>query len=178
MKQGIAVKPPLGLALFLAALLFPAVLEAHGVEVSRVTGAAEFGAETVRFMYSTGEEMSFALVRVFAPSRPDVEILQTLTDRNGCFSFIPDEEGEWRVSAEDDMGHRGEIRINVGAGNAGAVETASGGLIKTPLVLRLILGLSLILNIFAAYRFILRRRVLAADVPPRDARGKGGEHAY
>jgi nickel transport protein len=174
MRRGIAIAP-----LFLAALLFPALLAAHGVEVSRVTGETEFGAETVRFMYSTGEEMSFAVVRIFAPSRPDVEILQSLTDPNGYFSFIPYEEGEWRVSAEDDMGHRGEIRINVGGGNTGAAETASGGPLKTPLVLRLILGLSLILNIFAAYRFMLGRRVLAAGaVPPRDAPGKGEEHAY
>jgi nickel transport protein len=158
-----------------AALLFPAGLAAHGVEVSLVTGETEFGGETVRFMYSTGEEMSFAVIRVFAPSRPGVETLQSLTDRNGYFSFVPDEAGEWLVSAEDDMGHRGEIRINAGAsGKAGA--EVSGG--KAPLILRLILGLSLILNIFTVYRFVLGRRAPAAGKESRVAAGKGGEHAY
>jgi nickel transport protein len=178
MKRRNRVKPPLVVVLLAGALLFPAGLAAHGVEVSLVTGETEFGGETVRFMYSTGEEMSFAIIRIFAPSRPGVETLQSLTDRNGYFSFIPDEAGEWRVSAEDDMGHKGEIRINAGpSGNAGAA--ASGGTGKAPLVLRLILGLSLILNIFAVYRFILDRRALAAGkaVRPRGA-GKGGEHAY
>jgi nickel transport protein len=179
MKQRNLVKPLAVVLLLAAALLFPIGLAAHGVEVSLVTGETEFGGETVRFMYSTGEEMSFAVIRIFAPSRPGVETLQSLTDRNGYFSFIPDEAGEWLVSAEDDMGHRGEIRINVGAsGNAGAA--ASGRTGKAPLVLRLILGLSLILNIFTVYRFILGRRALAAGkgARPRGAAGKGGEHAY
>jgi nickel transport protein len=132
-------------------------------------------------MYSTGEEMSFAIVRIFAPSRPDVETLQSLTDRNGYFSFIPDEEGEWRISAEDDMGHKGEIRINAaGSGNAGTTGAVSGGTAKTPLVLRLILGLSLILNIFVLYGFILGRRARRAGNGGRlrGTPGKGGEHAY
>jgi nickel transport protein len=172
MKRGTALKPAPLLVLLAAALVFPAALAAHGVEVSLVTGETELGGETVRFMYSTGEEMSFAIIRIFAPSRPDVETLQSLTDRNGYFSFIPDEPGEWRVSAEDDMGHRGEIRINVG-GSAGAV--VSGGTGKTPLVLRLILGLSLILNIFAVYRFVLGRRVPA---PGKLREAAGGKHAY
>jgi nickel transport protein len=147
-----------------AALLFPAVLAAHGVEVS--FGAEAFGSEAVRFMYSTGEEMSFALVRVFAPSRPDTETLQSLTDRNGYYAFVPDEEGEWRITAEDDMGHKGEIKTTVAAVGTGAAPggsaAASGG--RGPVVLRVILGLSLILNIFAAYGFALGR--------------KGGKHAH
>jgi nickel transport protein len=173
MKGRNVVKPLPVVVLLAAALVFPAALAAHGVEVSLVTGETEFGGETVRFMYSTGEEMSFAVIRIFAPSRPDTETLQSLTDRNGCFSFVPDEAGEWRVSAEDDMGHKGEIRINVaGSGKPGLAGTASGGTGKGPLVLRLILGLSLILNIFTVYRFVLGRRVPAAGP------GKGGEHAY
>ncbi|MDR2133949.1 MAG: hypothetical protein LBP27_02485 [Treponema sp.] len=153
------------------ALLFPAILAAHGVEVSRATGTAGFGTETVRFMYSTGEEMAYTVVRVYAPSGPGTEIVQSITDRNGYYSFVPDEEGEWRISAEDDMGHKGEITLAVaGGGNAGA-GNAAGGTGAAPPALRVILGLSLILNIFAAYGFILGRGFKAG---PR----KGGEHAY
>jgi nickel transport protein len=155
------------------ALLFPAILAAHGVEVSLATGAAGFGAETVRFMYSTGEEMAYTLVRVYAPSKPDTEIIQSVTDRNGYYSFVPDEEGEWRITAEDDMGHKGEISLTVtgGGASAGSAVNAAGGTGGVALTLRVVLGLSLILNIFAVYSFILGRR-------PEAGSGKGGEHAY
>jgi nickel transport protein len=163
------------LALFASgiALLFPAMLAAHGVESSVATGTTGFGTETVRFMYSTGEEMAYTLIRVYAPSRPDTETVQSITDRNGYYSFVPDEEGEWRITAEDDTGHRGEIKLAVDAsGNAAAVSGGTGG---TPLALRILLGLSLILNIFAVYRFVLRR---AKTPAPEAGPPKGGEHAY
>jgi nickel transport protein len=156
------------------ALLFPVILAAHGVESSIATGAAGFGAETVRFMYSTGEEMAFTLVRVYAPSRPDTETVQSITDRNGYYSFVPDEEGQWRITAEDDAGHRGEIKLTVAA--SGGVATVSGGTGGTPLAARVVLGLSLILNIFAVYRFILGRALQKAG--PEAERSKDGEHAY
>jgi hypothetical protein len=49
---------------------------------------------------------------------------------------------------------------------------------KASLILRLILGLSLILNIVTAYRFILGSRAPAAGKESRVATGEGGEHAY
>ncbi|MDR2094952.1 MAG: hypothetical protein LBP76_05465 [Treponema sp.] len=161
------------------ALLFPAILAAHGVEVSVATGTTGLGTESVRFMYSTGEEMSFALVRVYPPSKPDTEIVQSITDRNGYYSFVPDEEGEWRITAEDDMGHKGEITLTAaGGGNAGVENAVSAGSASggTPLALRVILGLSLILNIFAVYSFILGRRLRPRR--PAKASPQGGEHAY
>jgi nickel transport protein len=157
------------------ALLFPAMLAAHGVESSVAAGAAGFGTGTVRFMYSTGEEMAFALVRVYAPSRPDTEIVQSITDRNGYYSFIPDEEGEWRITAEDDAGHKGEIKVTVTA-SGGCAAAVTGGIGGTPLALRVILGLSLIVNIFAVYSFILGRGPKAAV--PEAWFKKGGGHAY
>jgi nickel transport protein len=156
------------------ALLFPAILAAHGVEPSVATGTTGFGTETVRFIYSTGEEMAYTLVRVYAPSGPGTEILQSITDRNGYYSFVPDEEGEWRITAEDDTGHRGEIKLTVAGSKDAAVVPRGTG--DTPLTLRVIFGLSLILNIFAAYSFILRRRIKATG--PEAGSQKGGEHAY
>ncbi|MDR1319520.1 MAG: hypothetical protein LBJ90_07835 [Treponema sp.] len=154
------------------ALLFPVILAAHGVESSIAAGAAGFGTGTVRFMYSTGEEMAFTLVRVYAPSRPDTETVQSITDRNGYYSFVPDEEGEWRITAEDDAGHKGEIKLTVTA--SGGAAAVSGG--TPPPALRVILGLSLILNIFAVYRFILGRAIKTPG--PEAGNRKGGEHAY
>jgi hypothetical protein len=147
-----------------AALLFPVVLFAHGVEVSLATNTVS--SETVRFMYSTGEAMSFAIIRVYAPSKPGVETVQSITDRNGYFSFVPDEAGEWQITAEDGMGHKGAIMVssNAAGENPGA-EMAPDGTAKMPLGLRITLGLSLILNVFALYHVALKKRGARKDAP-------------
>jgi nickel transport protein len=94
-----------------AALLFPAALFGHGVEVYEETDRTRGSVRVIRFTYTTGEAMMYARVFVYPPSSPAMEILQGTTDRNGVFCFLPDESGEWRLEAEDGMGHKGEIRI-------------------------------------------------------------------
>jgi hypothetical protein len=167
--------------LLAAALLLPAAVFAHGVEIYDETGQA--GVRTLRFMYSTGESMFFASVKVYPPSTPDATVQESMTDRDGYFSFVPFENGSWRLTVEDDMGHKGEIRLAVtgagsgdDAGNAAASSAAKAGTGRAPLALRIILGLSLILNIFAVYNFILRRGLKAPG--PEAGSQKGGEHAY
>jgi nickel transport protein len=181
------------IVLFLtAAFLLPSAAFAHGVEIYDETGRA--GARTVRFMYSTGEAMLFAPVKVYSPSAPDATIQESMTDRDGYFSFVPFEDGPWRLAVEDGMGHRGEVTLTItrsGAdqGNDAAATTVAGaaGTVPGPLPLallpgalplavRILLGLSLILNIFAVYNFILRR---GAKTPgPEAGIKKGGGHAY
>ncbi|GHT71961.1 hypothetical protein FACS1894110_25910 [Spirochaetia bacterium] len=144
--------------LFLAVILFlPAAAFAHGVDISDVTGQA--GVRTIRFGYTDGEYMLFAKVKVYAPSTPEATVQESMTDRDGYFSFVHFERGDWRLTAEDGMGHKGEIVIAV------ADEAAPGELIaerntsssnKLPRPIAVILGLSLILNVFAFYRFVLK----------------------
>jgi nickel transport protein len=147
-----------GALAFLAAVFFPGGLFGHGVEVYDISGPE--GPLAIHFKYSTGEGMAYAQVRLYAPSRPDTEVLLSLTDRNGRFSFVPDEEGVWTVEASDGMGHQGSITITGTAETAasgaamGTAPEAAGG--KTPLFPRLILGLSLTANIFGLYYFVLR----------------------
>jgi nickel transport protein len=141
-----------GAALFLGLILFPGGLFGHGVEVYDISAD---DTAAVHFKYSTGEGMAYAQIRLFAPSRPETEVLLSLTDRNGRFSFVPDEEGPWTVEASDGMGHQGSITVRAESSGAGmGTSPEAGG--KPPLVSRLILGLSLILNIFAFYNFVLR----------------------
>jgi nickel transport protein len=144
----------LALLLSAAGLWFPGALFAHGVEVYDISGSADKPVATVHFTYSTGEPMAFTKVKVYPPAHPEQEILLSLTDRNGLFSFTPDEPGEWRVEAADGMGHQGSITLQSSAHEAQAPEKTAGG--KVPLLLRMILGLSLILNIFATYSFVLK----------------------
>jgi hypothetical protein len=99
-------------ALFIGAvLLVPMALFGHGVEASEKTGGDRDSVRVIRFAYTTGEAMLYARVVVYPPSNPAREILLGTTDRNGIFCFLPDERGEWRIVAEDGMGHRGEITI-------------------------------------------------------------------
>lgn len=137
-----------GVLLFLW-ILIPETLFPHGVEVSNITAETSGAVQTVYFKYSTGEPMMYAKIRLYPPATPDIEILQSITDRGGYFSFVPDESGEWRITAEDGMGHQGEI--TVAAGNEQSSEHkdpagGSGG--KLPVPLAAVLGISLILNGF------------------------------
>jgi nickel transport protein len=94
-----------------AALLFPAALFGHGVEVREESDGARGSVRVIRFKYTTGDAMMYARVFVYPPSSPTREILQGTTDRNGVFCFLPDESGEWRLEVEDGMGHKVEIKI-------------------------------------------------------------------
>jgi len=146
--------------------LLCADINAHGVEAYDATGAMNDSIRTARFVYSTGEPMSYSKIKLYPPSSSGTEILQSLCDRNGYFSFAADEAGEWRVTVEDGMGHKGEITIEVDntddADNASETYTAgdsgSAGIKSIPLVLRCILGLSIILNVFAVYFFVLAKK--------------------
>jgi nickel transport protein len=160
-----------------AGIVLPGKMYAHGVEVYDLTGDSERAVGIVCFKYSTGEPMMYAKVKLYPPSRPGVESLQSVTDRNGLFCFIPDEAGEWRVDAEDGMGHKGTIIIGVpealadvpldispdlstgAASQMGAAsktsKTGREGAVfgNIPRPLGIVLGLSLILNIFSGWHF-------------------------
>lgn len=130
--------------------MLPAILFSHGVEVLEV----ESGAKIVRFSYTDGEPMMYAKIKVYPPSAPKTETIKSLTDENGFFAFVPDEEGEWRVEAQDGMGHRGKIAINTLLADGEVKQSAQ----NSSAAFRIILGLSLLFNIFAVYGFALRKR--------------------
>jgi uncharacterized GH25 family protein len=136
--------------LVMAVLLLPpaAAAFAHGVEVSGETGRPDV--HTVRFTYTDGESMLFAKVKVFPPSSPDAAAQESAADRYGYFSFVPFESGQWRLTAEDGMGHRGEIFVTA-AGEAAAKPADAAPAGALPLPAAAALGLSLILNVFALW---------------------------
>jgi hypothetical protein len=106
--------------------------------------------------------MAYAKIHLYPPSKPDTEVLQAISAWNGYFSFVPDEAGDWRVTAEDGMGHKGEIIVGSGqwtvdSGSSGSMpNSGTGG--KIPLPLSAVLGLSLLANIFTTLYFISQRR--------------------
>lgn len=132
--------------------MLPALLLSHGVEVSE----SENSVKIARFSYSDGKPMMYAKIKLYPPKTPTVETIKSLTDKNGFFAFVPDEEGEWRVEALDGMGHRSEIKLNVVKASLDTTDPEEN-LTQTSIIFRMILGLSLLLNIFAVYSFVLKR---------------------
>ena len=154
--------------LFCCVLLFFSVTElglsgdadAHG------TGHRVLDAEhpvAVSFFYSDETPMSYAEVLVFSPSDQKVEHQNGRTDKNGRFAFCPDAAGKWLLKAEDGMGHAAEALVEVKAeGAAGdekatdAAPSASSG--SSSKALKIIAGLSLILNLSLVGYFMGRRK--------------------
>lgn len=133
--------------LVFAGLALAGPAAAHGVGWSE---RAADPAKVIAFAYSDGEPMAFATIRVKAP---DGSIFQQgHADRTGVFAFVPAAPGDWTVEAKDGMGHRAVARINAAAG----ITTVKPDP-PTPSVIRTLLGLSLILNLAFAARFLLSR---------------------
>ena len=99
----------LRMMILLFLLLLPSVVLAHGVE-----GEVEYheGCVIVTATYDTGEPMSYAKVEIHAPDSK-VKFQSGRTDRNGCFAFVPDVPGKWRVVVSDGLGHRLELSVEV-----------------------------------------------------------------
>ncbi|MDD2901664.1 MAG: hypothetical protein PHU44_04455 [Syntrophales bacterium] len=88
-------------------LLSPSRVLAHGVE-----GTVQPGGMAVACRYSSGEAMSYAKINVLPPGA-NQPFQVGYTDKNGRFCFYPDTLGEWRVTADDGMGHKLEVKVPV-----------------------------------------------------------------
>ena len=84
---------------------------AHGVRYS-----VSEGATVVTATYDDGNSMAFCDVAVFAPGGNEETYQEGTSDRNGCFAFVPDTNGTWRVTVDDGMGHLVEVEIKIDSG--------------------------------------------------------------
>ncbi len=114
-------------------------------------------AMTAEFYYSDGEAMSYAGVLVFGPGDEKTEYQNGRTDRNGRFAFYPDKNGTWRIEANDGMGHKAQAAVEVREEKSAETEAEknispshaeSGNKGTSSMLLKSVLGLSLIFNIF------------------------------
>ena len=130
-------------------MALPAGAAAHGTDYRVLDPAPVIAAE---FFYSDKEPMRYAEVLVFSPENRDVEYQNGRTDKNGRFAFCPETPGKWRIRVNDGMGHAVRAEIPVDPTETGKKEI-NGLSDKKPLAaaskwLKIILGLSLVLNIF------------------------------
>jgi nickel transport protein len=78
--------------------------------------------------YEGEEEASFISVSVHAPNAgPNADAFQKgRTDLRGHFTFAPDRPGEWKITVDDEMGHRATQPVMVSdAALSGEMSAAS-----------------------------------------------------
>lgn len=113
---------------------------AHELSVTtRVAGPTVI----LRATYAGSDPVPFAKVLVYAPTAaPGQEFQAANTDRRGCFSFVPDGVGLWRVIVDDELGHRREVSVDITALDTPPVE-AQGNPSR---IERALLGISLLIG--------------------------------
>ena len=110
--------------------------------------------------YDTGEPMSYARVDIYAPDSK-IRFQIGRTDRNGCFAFVPDGPGQWRVKVFDELGHALILPVKVtpellaGDTRTKTVEPSHPSYTPKSRVVALLLGLLLIGGLFGWLKEIL-----------------------
>jgi nickel transport protein len=79
----------------------PSLAFAHGVFHQVIQKEAVM----VTAEYDDGEPMSYAEVKIYSPSGGEIAHQTGRTDKNGCFAFVPDSQGEWKITLDGGMGH-------------------------------------------------------------------------
>lgn len=123
-------------------------LLAHGVSSSI---KVEDSLPLCTFHYADGTALSYAEVKIWSPGNDEVEFQNGRTDKNGRFSFIPDRDGIWRITADDGLGHAVSAVYEV----TGSVKTFKP-LQKTekPSLMLALFGVSLIFNLALVARLM------------------------
>lgn len=140
------------------ALSVVASAQAHAV---RGAALAADNAQAVVFRYSDGEPAAYAAVEIYSPDNAKVEYQGGRTDAAGVFAFVPNKSGTWTAVMTDGMGHKATHAVNVTlesvAPMQATVPTPSSEQ-NTSTLVRAILGVSLLLNLFAGLALYRRRK--------------------
>jgi nickel transport protein len=72
------------------------------------------GVVVIRSTYGSDEPAAFLAVEVRSPGGT-IEFQTGRTDIRGVFAFVPDRDGEWAVTLDDETGHKSEVRVTVDA---------------------------------------------------------------
>jgi len=95
--------------LLVGLVAMPGMAAAHGVFHQVTRGEAVL----VTAEYDDGDPMSCAEVKIHPPGEGKIAQQTGRTDRNGCFAFVPDVQGQWRVTIDGCMGHAVEATVTV-----------------------------------------------------------------
>lgn len=134
--------------LTLSSLLFVGVAHGHALSHSAGVGSAMI----VQLRYGDGSPFSYESAEVYRPGET-MPFLAGRTDANGRLTFVPDQEGDWRVRAFSEDGHGGDFTVAAAPGaETTAPERGLGG------VGGLVVGLSALFGLFGLWALFFRRR--------------------
>ena len=131
------------------ALLLPGGLRAHGLTAEIESSERTV---TVKCAYTNGDPAQ-AEVLVHSPSDATRYFAILSTDPFGLAHFEPDVAGQWRLTADDGLGHRASVEFSVDG--AGVARPVGGGLSQLGRYLALALACVGLL----AWWWLLKRRV-------------------
>jgi len=142
------------LVLSLLIFAFPCSAFAHGVQ-----GKVHPGGVVVTAQYDSGEPMSYAKVKIWAPEGK-LLFQSGRTDRNGRFSFFPDVAGNWKVVVDDEMGHRLEMAVPVNEDLVLEKHQDSGGTGKSGFSRyeKALMGICIIFGLFGIFSWSKRKK--------------------
>lgn len=124
-------------------LLFVTEAFAHGTGYRQST----LKAIPLEFMYSTGEAMSYREAKVFSPDDEKFAFQTGRTDEHGRFAFTPDKPGKWRVIVRDEEGHQCVAEVEASGDASVTASDSSQSQTNSELLVRALLGVSVIFNI-------------------------------
>lgn len=128
-----------------ASTLFP-----HGLNI-------QFGHDApylwLRCCYDGDIPLAFGMITIHSPDGNEYQ--NGRSDRNGGFAFQPDKTGKWKVTVDDEMGHRKSVEIELTRDDMG--KERSEPLLRSSPLLRWLLGISLILLLTASL-YIWKKR--------------------
>jgi len=143
------------LAVYLSLIIFCSFPGwAHDIEHT----IQETKAIAITVYYDGGEPMSYAEVTLYSPLDETVDFQNGRTDSNGCFTFIPDRPGDWKIVVNDGMGHGLVTTIPVQEGMK--VDIIQSG---NPRLLKLVTGLSAFLGMSGLLFYWRARRATAGS---------------
>ncbi|MBU1193642.1 MAG: carboxypeptidase-like regulatory domain-containing protein [Proteobacteria bacterium] len=139
---------------WIAALPFHAF--AHGTDYRLIGKDAVVAAE---FFYSDKTPMGYAEILIFSPDNETVEYQNGRTDQNGKFAFLAQTPGNWNIKVNDGMGHAVHATVTVNPESKDTSELLENPQTRTPkkndplfgdtpMGVRLVFGLSILLNLF------------------------------
>ena len=124
----------------------------------------------IHSQYGDNEFCSYADVSIFSPESDSTEFQIGNADKNGNFSFLPDQPGMWAVKVDDGMGHVKKTGIEVndsffsdqqkGTNSSAVSAYADRSAEKIPVYLKAVFGLILIFGITGILYWIKASRVI------------------
>jgi nickel transport protein len=110
-------------------IIAAAIASGHELEL---TYEVQSKSVVVRGGYAGNEPCAYAPVLIYSPADSKSEYQNGRTDAKGFFAFVPDVPGVWKFTIDDELGHRKELAIPIGAvsrtQSAGAVPMAQKAL--------------------------------------------------